>query len=122
LLALKKDRDNEREKCEQLENGIAILVSGRNQEINELNKTIVSLENKLKAVEVSNEALKATNMHIYSDKYLKPNQCKISSSLNRSKHDQIDEHDQINYPSLNRPNEHDPTTYGCSVEANYYYY
>ena len=39
----KRDLDNEREKCERLESDIAILVSGRNQEIYELNKTIVSL-------------------------------------------------------------------------------
>jgi uncharacterized coiled-coil protein SlyX len=57
IACLKKHLDNEREKCERLESDIAILVSGRNKEIFELNKTIVSLENKLKAAEVNNESI-----------------------------------------------------------------
>jgi hypothetical protein len=57
IACLKKDLDNEREKCERLDSDIAILVSGRNQEIYELNKTIVSLGNKLKAAEVNNESI-----------------------------------------------------------------
>jgi uncharacterized coiled-coil protein SlyX len=61
IACLKKDLDNEREKCERLESDIAILVSGRNQEIYELNKTIVSLENKLKAAEINNESINQLN-------------------------------------------------------------
>ena len=49
------------EKCERLESDIAIVVSGRNQEIYELNKTIVSLKNKLKAAEINNESINQLN-------------------------------------------------------------
>jgi hypothetical protein len=40
IIQLKKDLFNERRKCKQLESDLAILVRGRNQEINDLNNTI----------------------------------------------------------------------------------
>ena len=60
IIQLKKDLFNERRKCKQLESDLAILVRGRNQEINDLNNTIVCLENKLKSTEASNESLSET--------------------------------------------------------------
>ena len=104
IARLRKDLDIEREKCERFESDIAILVSRRNQEIYELNKTNVSLENDLKAAKVNNESLKEIIMHIYSNKHLKSNQCKISPSSNLpNEHNQINEHDQTDFVRLNSP-------------------
>ena len=119
IARLRKDLDIEREKCERFESDIATLVSGRNQEIYELNKTNVSLENDLKAAKVNNESLKEIIMHIYSNKHLKSNQCKISPSSNLpNEHNQINEHDQTDFVRLNQPNEHDQIKYSCSFKVN----
>ena len=91
IIQLKKDLFNERRKCKQLESDLAILVRGRNQEINDLNNTIVCLENKLKSTEASNESLSETIMRINSVKLLKSKQCGILPFLNPTK-----ECDQIN--------------------------
>ena len=116
---MSRDCSIEREKCERFESDIAILVSGRNQEIYELNKTNVSLENDLKAAKVNNESLKEIIMHIYSNKHLKSNQCKISPSSNLpNEHNQINEHDQTDFVRLNQPNEHDQIKYRCSFKVN----
>ena len=57
-----------REKCRRLENDLSILVIGRDKEINEVNNTIVSLENKLKASEALNESLKEIIMCMNSER------------------------------------------------------
>ena len=91
IIQLKKDLFNERRKCKQLESDLPILVRGRNLEINDLNNTIVCLENKLKSTEASNESLSETIMRINSVKLLKSKQCGILPFLNPTK-----ECDQIN--------------------------
>ena len=58
----------EKEKCRRLENDLSILVIGRDKEINEVNNTIVSLENKLKASEALNESLKEIIMCMNSER------------------------------------------------------
>ena len=57
-----------REKCRRLENDLSILVIGRDKEINEVNNTIVSIENKLKASEALNESLKEIIMCMNSER------------------------------------------------------
>lgn len=58
-------------------------------------------------------------MHIYSNKHLKSNQCKISPSSNLpNEHNQINEHDQTDFVRLNQPNEHDQIKYSCSFKVN----
>jgi hypothetical protein len=57
-----------KEKCRQLENDLSILVIGRDKEINEVNNTIVSLENKLKTSEALNESLKEIIMCMNSER------------------------------------------------------
>ena len=47
---------------------MSILVIGRDKEINEVNNTIVSLENKLKASEALNESLKEIIMCMNSER------------------------------------------------------
>ena len=84
IVHLKKDLYNKREKRKQLEDDLAILIKGRNQEVNDLNNTIASLENKVKVTEANNESLKALIMHIFSDKHLKPNQSKGSPNSKQS--------------------------------------
>ena len=61
---LQKELSNEREKCKNLEADISILIRGRNREVNELNNTIVSLENRLKSSEAMNESLRQSIMQM----------------------------------------------------------
>ncbi|CAB3994751.1 Hypothetical predicted protein [Paramuricea clavata] len=61
---LQKELSNEREKCKNLEADISILIRGRNKEVNELNNTIVSLENRLKSSEAMNESLRQSIMQM----------------------------------------------------------
>ncbi|CAB3989638.1 Hypothetical predicted protein [Paramuricea clavata] len=61
---LQKELSNEREKCKNLEADISILIRGRNKEVNELNNTIVSLENRLKSSEAMNESLRQLIMQM----------------------------------------------------------
>ena len=51
---LEQDLVNAREKCKHLEDDIQVLMSGRNNEIADVNQTVVSLENKLKISEALN--------------------------------------------------------------------
>ena len=55
---LEQDLVNARENCKHLEDDIQVLMSGRNNEIADVNKTVVSLENKLKISEALNASLK----------------------------------------------------------------
>ena len=61
---LQKELSNEREKCKNLEADISILIRGRNREVNELNNTIVSLENRFKSSEAMNESLRQSIMQM----------------------------------------------------------
>ena len=54
---LEQDLVNAREKCKHLEDDIQVLMSGRNNEIADVNQTVVSLENKLKISEALNASL-----------------------------------------------------------------
>ena len=55
---LEQDLVNAREKCKHLEDDIQVLMSGRNNEIADVNQTVVSLENKLKISEALNASLR----------------------------------------------------------------
>ena len=59
---LQKELSNEREKRKVLEADISVLIRGRNNEINELNNTIISLEAQLKASEELNKSLRQSIM------------------------------------------------------------
>ena len=61
---LQKELSNERGKCKNLEADISILIRGRNREVNELNNTIVSLENRFKSSEAMNESLRQSIMQM----------------------------------------------------------
>ena len=57
IKCLKQELANAKERCKHLEGEIQILIKGRNNEVEDLNQTIVSLENKLKASEALNASL-----------------------------------------------------------------
>ena len=58
IFQLKQNLLNEVEQREKLENDIAILVTGRNTKIEELNNTIASLQNKLELFDRENKSLR----------------------------------------------------------------
>ena len=91
IIQLKKALFNEKERCKQLEDDLATLIRGRNQEINELNNTIVLFENKIKSTKASNESLSDTIMCINSVKISKTKQYGVPPSFNQSS-----DYDQIN--------------------------
>ena len=118
IVHLKKDLYNEREKRKQLEDDLAILIKGRNQEVNDLNNTIASLENKVKVTETNNESLKALIMNIYSDKHLKPNQGKGSPNSKQSNNREQTSNDRLIVSELVSDNTNDSisevTKYTCT--------
>jgi hypothetical protein len=61
-------------KCKNLEADISILIRGRNREVNELNNTIVSLENRLKSSESMSKSLRQSIMQINLGKATKSKQ------------------------------------------------
>ena len=71
---LEQELANARERCKHLEGDIQILIKGRNNEVADLNQTIVSPENKIKASEALNESLKHEIACIKSLKLNKPKQ------------------------------------------------
>ena len=71
---LEQELANARERCKHLEGDIQILIKGRNNEVADLNQTIVSLENKIKAREALNESLKHEIACIKSLKLNNPKQ------------------------------------------------
>ena len=58
---LEQELYNAREECKNLEGDIQILITGRNNELADLNQTIVSIENKLKTSEALNASLSGEN-------------------------------------------------------------
>ena len=59
---LEQDLVNAREKCKHLEDDIQVLMSGRNNEIADVNQTVVSPESKLKISEALNASLAAKSL------------------------------------------------------------
>ena len=58
---LEQELYNAREECKNLEGDMQILITGRNNEVTDLNQTIVSMENKLKTSEALDASLSGEN-------------------------------------------------------------
>ena len=85
---LRKELSNEREKRKVLEADISVLIQGRNNEENELNNTIISLEAQLKASEELNKSLRQSIMQINCEKAprLKQVELPVYSQSNKQSH------------------------------------
>ncbi len=83
---LRKELSNEREKRKVLEADISVLIRGRNNEVKELNNTIISLEAQLKASEELNKFLRQSIMQINCEKAPKLKQVKPPSQSNKQSH------------------------------------
>ena len=83
---LRKELSNEREKRKVLEADISVLIRGRNNEVKELNNTIISLEAQLKASEELNKSLRQSIMQINCEKAPKLKQVKPPSQSNKQSH------------------------------------
>ena len=81
---LEQDLVNAREKCKHLEDDIQVLMSGRNNEIADVNQTVVSLENKLKISEALNASLSGKIASINALKSTKAKQRKNYTALPNS--------------------------------------
>ena len=66
---LEQDLVNAKERCKHLEDDIQVLMSGRNNEIADVNQTVVSLENKLKISEALNVSLSGKIAAIRKQRY-----------------------------------------------------
>ena len=78
---LEQDLVNAREKCKHLEDDIQVLMSGRNNEIADVNQTVVSPENKLKISEALNASLSGKIASINASKSTKTKQRESYTAL-----------------------------------------
>jgi hypothetical protein len=81
---------------------LSILVIGRDKEINEVNNTIVSLENKLKASEALNESLKEIIMFMNSESVHKSMHMENTSGITKPEsgdRSRLNQPDNYNYSS-----------------------
>ena len=65
---LKHELLSQKEKCKRLEADLALVVRGRNNEVDELKVTISSLDNQIRKTEAINESLRLAIMHVKSEK------------------------------------------------------
>jgi hypothetical protein len=85
---LEQDLSHEKDKRNQLESDLALFVREKNTEVDELNKTIASLQDRIRTVEVTNDQLTLLNMRINSEttsnlvrgRYTELNECVVEFS------------------------------------------